>query len=285
MFSNYRNRSLIYNMGYQDRVKPMLDPLYRIPMKSIHGQLLQEDHKQGDILNFVDGVQVGGGMIENMPDTQNISTNDILTGSVDAAKALYTAYQTAKNIATNETFMQAENIVRNTLGSFQNQANPNWRPGFPGERHMVTKTGVSYNYLGPGTHIEERLARKDPPLDGAFGLDAAAQQHDIDYYNATTAQDIRAADKTFLDKVDKTEAGRLSKRLVKGLMKAKMLGEDVGLIGVQQFTDLPNLGKTGEDIKKLDVIGQGAAAMIKKQKGRGRKKDPAARLRKKVLTK
>ena len=51
---------------------------------------------------------------------------------------------------------------------------------------LLTKTGMefhwpSYQYMGPGTHLEKRLARGDP---GINRLDRIAKVHDIDYGKA-----------------------------------------------------------------------------------------------------
>ena len=49
----------------------------------------------------------------------------------------------------------------------------------------------SYNFLGPGTKLEERLQRGDKPINK---LDAAALEHDIAYSKANTSEDYKAAD-------------------------------------------------------------------------------------------
>ena len=48
---------------------------------------------------------------------------------------------------------------------------------------LLTKTGMElhwpgYQYMGPGTHLEKRLARGDP---GINRLDRIAKAHNIDY--------------------------------------------------------------------------------------------------------
>ena len=55
------------------------------------------------------------------------------------------------------------------------------------ELHMRTPTGKKYNYCGPGTKLEERLASKDPKYrDPINNLDSICQKHDIDYSNASS---------------------------------------------------------------------------------------------------
>ena len=43
-----------------------------------------------------------------------------------------------------------------------------------------------YQYMGPGTHLEKRLARGDP---GINRLDRIAKAHDIDYGKAKDLKD------------------------------------------------------------------------------------------------
>ena len=64
-----------------------------------------------------------------------------------------------------------------------------------GELHMRTPTGKKYNYCGPGTKLEERLASNDPKYrDPINNLDAICQKHDIDYSNAKNLKDKHIAD-------------------------------------------------------------------------------------------
>ena len=60
----------------------------------------------------------------------------------------------------------------------------------------LAKTGIEfhwpgYQYMGPGTHLAERLKRGDP---GKSRLDRLVKQHDIDYSRAKTLQDKWKAD-------------------------------------------------------------------------------------------
>ena len=49
---------------------------------------------------------------------------------------------------------------------------------------MRTPTGKKYNYCGPGTKLEERLASNEPKYrDPINNLDSICQKHDIDYSN------------------------------------------------------------------------------------------------------
>ena len=50
--------------------------------------------------------------------------------------------------------------------------------------HTTLRQG--YQYMGPGTHLKKRLARRDP---GINRLDRIAKAHNIDYDKAKTLKD------------------------------------------------------------------------------------------------
>ena len=71
-----------------------------------------------------------------------------------------------------------------------------------GELHMRTPTGKKYNYCGPGTKLEERLASNDPKYrDPINNLDSICQKHDIDYSNAKSLADKHKADDLMLKRI------------------------------------------------------------------------------------
>ena len=71
-----------------------------------------------------------------------------------------------------------------------------------GELHMRTPSGKKYNYCGPGTKLEERLASDDPKYREPINkLDAICQQHDVDYSNARSLSDKHAADDVMLQRI------------------------------------------------------------------------------------
>ena len=71
-----------------------------------------------------------------------------------------------------------------------------------GELHMRTPTGKKYNYCGPGTKLEERLASNDPKVrDPINNLDSICQRHDIAYSRAKNLKDKHAADDIMLDEI------------------------------------------------------------------------------------
>ncbi len=128
--------------------------------------------------------------------------------------------------------------ISNTLSERYNK-NPEWKPGFAGERHAVLPTNFGLtraNYAGPGTKLQTRLARGDKGVDGPYGIDAAAKTHDIDYYNAKSYSDIRKADKKFIKGVRQSTSTGTMKNLAIGAIKAKNFGEDIGILNKDVFS-------------------------------------------------
>jgi len=147
--------------------------------------------------------------------------------------------------------------------------NPNRRPIFPGEKHMILPTKYGYsvaNYAGPGTHLEERLARGDPPVDGPHGIDAAAEKHDIDYAIAKDYHDIEVADEKLIKRVKKAETSLAAKAAVITAVKAKQFGEKVGIISKNYFSGLGDA--TDHTVPTSTLIQSGTG----KGKGKGRKR-------------
>ena len=86
----------------------------------------------------------------------------------------------------------------------------------------LSKTGIEfhwpgYQYMGPGTKLEKRLARGDP---GINRLDRIAKQHDIDYRKAKSLKDKWKADQKMIAKINRLP-GRKTKteNIVKGIMQ------------------------------------------------------------------
>ena len=73
-----------------------------------------------------------------------------------------------------------------------------------GELHMRTPTMKKYNYCGPGTKLEERLASNDPKIrDPINNLDSICQRHDIAYSKVQSLKDKHIADDVMLDETSK----------------------------------------------------------------------------------
>jgi hypothetical protein len=83
------------------------------------------------------------------------------------------------------------------------QKHPNSRPGFPEEKHIWLHTPYGMtraNYAGPGTNVERRIERNDPPINE---IDAVAKKHDISYnQNKGNPEAIRKADIDFINELN-----------------------------------------------------------------------------------
>lgn len=91
----------------------------------------------------------------------------------------------------------------------------------------------SYQYAGPGTKLEKRLARGDP---GKNKLDVACKDHDIAYVTCKDSTSRRKADKVLIKRAFKrvySKDAKLDERavalLVSGLMGAKVGLTKIGL--------------------------------------------------------
>ena len=92
-------------------------------------------------------------------------------------------------------------------------------------QNLLSKTGIEfhwpgYQYLGPGTKLEKRLARGDP---GINRLDKLAKQHDIDYSRAKNLRDKHKADRKMVKEINKFKNKRIPERITKRIMQGKLL--------------------------------------------------------------
>jgi hypothetical protein len=149
------------------------------------------------------------------------------------------------------------------------------RPGFAGEKHAILKLkngkfGVG-NYIGPGTHLVERLKRGDPPRTE---VDKVAQAHDIRYFQAKNSADVRRADNIMLNKVSSIQRNRgdaPQNILQAKLIKAKVLGENLGVLKRDAFSGDPkenakvasaNKGMFDAKLKTLEMGGYGGEKLL-----------------------
>lgn len=219
-------------------------------------------------------------------------------GILDIASSIYNkasqfipkAYQGIKEIGNKGLDLYGSergNKITDFISS-KISSNPNARPGYPGERHVFLNTPYGFtkaNFAGPQTQITKRLVRGDK---GINQIDEAAKIHDIEYNEAKTKQDIRDADNKFIRKVKAAnDSSDLQKSIVVSAIRAKKIGEDVGVLDVESFTKLPGLRGSGfmsdmeldaliQRIKpspgqflKSDAIKQIKKRLSKKQRGKG----------------
>jgi hypothetical protein len=150
---------------------------------------------------------------------------DSIRGALTKGKSLATK---ASELATGEM----GTALRNLLPS----SDENARPGFPGEKHAILKLpngkyGVA-NYMGPGTHLVERLKRgPDPPRTMS---DRVAMAHDIRYGLAKSQADVARADRLMIAKLQDMKKKRQDARqnIEMGLrpIQAKLRAEQFGLV-------------------------------------------------------
>lgn len=178
-----------------------------------------------------------------------------LGAAVESVPLIQTGLKAAKavgELATGELGTAVSNILSEKFNK-----NPNWRPGFAGEAHLVlpTKHGLTRaNFCGPGTHLRARQARGDK---GVSQIDEACKVHDMLYSIAKSSEDVRKADERLIKDIDEaTDAGSAQKAVLKAGIRAKTLGEDIGLFGPETFTKIPGLsgGRYGRGRDLTNIV-------------------------------
>lgn len=147
------------------------------------------------------------------------------------------------NLARGEVGTSVSNMLSRKFNK-----NPNWKPGFPGESHLVLPTSYGLtraNWAGPGTNLEARMARGDLGVDGPRGIDIASKTHDMLYHHAKTKQDIRDADNRLIQEIRDGSQGPKMKSFAVKMLQAKKFGEDTGVFDAETFTKLPQLKGKG----------------------------------------
>lgn len=111
---------------------------------------------------------------------------------------------------------------------------------YAGERHAILKlpdgTYSRGSYMGPGTHIVDRIKSNDKPLTES---DKVAQAHDIRYSMAETAEDAREADNKMIQKIKNIEKEGSDNKW--NTTQAKLIGlktfaEDIGILSKGSFS-------------------------------------------------
>ena len=162
---------------------------------------------------------------------------NIMSNSLSMSKKILEQLPSAIEQVDQVMFGPIGSAVSNTISEYYNK-NPEYQPVSAGEKHLVLPTPYGLtraNFAGPGTHLDKRLARGDRGVDGPLGIDEAARQHDIDYANAKNYNDIRRADTTFINAVDRSNQLPWIKKVVKGAMRAKKFAEDAGIVGKDRY--------------------------------------------------
>jgi len=144
------------------------------------------------------------------------------------------------------------------------------RPLYPGEKHMILKlkngkSGMA-NYMGPNTHVIDRVKRGDP---GRTPADMVAKRHDIDFTLAQEAPNKKAQIKL---------AREADKRMVSSLRKIQKgaHGGDsfrniqAGLRGIEMKMGLENKGLLNPSRFAGDLLKHKPAdsALLKKERAK-----------------
>lgn len=161
-----------------------------------------------------------------------------------------------KGKGVKETFIKVVQKVNDTIDN-NIPPIPEDIPLAPGEMHakkIVRRNGKiqrqNYNYAGPGTQVERRLAQNIQPIDG---IDAAAKQHDIDYTldfqkrmkrgEKVSKQEVQMADRKFVESVKQNKADNpLFATVIPPVFKAKEIAENIGALSHTAFFDPKTTG-------------------------------------------
>lgn len=180
---------------------------------------------------------LGSNIVENEKVIIQSGTGLDVTSSLRYAKDILEEAPKYINQIDTLAFGPIGTSISNKLSEYYNK-NPEWRPGFAGEKHLVLPTNFGLtraNYAGPNTNLNTRLERGDKGVDGPNGIDEAAKKHDIAYATANNYDDIRRADNEFIDDVKNSSQGPMMKKAVISAIKLKQIGEDAGLLDNQRY--------------------------------------------------
>lgn len=138
-----------------------------------------------------------------------------------------------------------------------------------------------YNFLGPGTKLQKRLARGDTPING---LDAAAREHDISYSKTKDTKERNKADLVLADQAwervkakDSSLGERVAAYAVTNAMKLKAkLGMGCGV----KKKPVTKKRKVGAGMKKVGVRKK-KVGVRKKKVGAGARRKPTKKKKKK----
>jgi hypothetical protein len=172
-------------------------------------------------------------------------------------------------------------ILRTGAQALSSISNPLARTGFPGEIHYpftspTTGLPVLGNFCGPGTNISARVKRGDR---GINQVDEVCRQHDIDYsLSGGDPNLVRRADENMITRIDRVESSPHPDvtdrdiKVIRGLIKAKKIGEDLSLLRPGSFgSPDPRDKEMIESMKGTGCSRKIRDDILKQIKGKGRK--------------
>ena len=183
--------------------------------------------------------------------------------------------------------------VAGVANIFRNKENPMSTPSYMGEVRLPLKADYApepfkgkrmlATYAGPGTQVLKRIQLGHKPISL---LDRISQAHDVRYALANTVDDVREADKIFMERLakEKNNLHPAEYKIAKAAFDAKMAAEDLDLLSTRNAILSANAseGYTNADREQMrgvldDLI----------QKGEGKKDSeiaPATRLARSIKT-
>lgn len=184
-------------------------------------------------------------------------------GIMDTMKRLLSKGKAVADKVANFATGDVGTAILNALPS----SDENARPQFAGEKHGILKLpNGKYgraSYMGPGTQIEKRLKRGDPPRTDA---DKVAMAHDIRYAVGRSQDDIRKADnimvKTLKDIEKRKSDNVFNTQIGMRMIQAKILGEKTGVLKHGQLANFGGIDEKDRPmlegkLKELEQQGYG----------------------------
>lgn len=182
------------------------------------------------------------------------------TGFFDTITSIFSTVKDAAPHVVNALSGETATTISNTAHKVFNK-NPEWRPGFPGEKHIPVQTpsGLTRgNFIGPGTNLDARIERGDM---GVAPVDSISRTHDLRYSIAQNVRDIREADKKMVAAVDRVIDTKFNKLAAKRAIQAKMKLEDFG-VNPSRFTSFGNVKDPAKIEKYKQLIQQSGFGII-----------------------
>ncbi len=192
-------------------------------------------------------MQYGSGIVDTI--SAGVTSFGVIAEALDKVK---TVGKVLYDVYGSEKASQLKNVYTKFLDK-----NPEAKTGYGGERHVMLPTQYGWsmgNWCGPGTNVKDRLKRGDIGVDGLRGIDMQCKKHDLEYTKAKTIKDIRNADTNLVRNIDKSTGKSYMKRSIKALLRAKMLGEDVGILDPKSFTTFPSMEGEGKHHKMKNLL-------------------------------
>lgn len=151
-------------------------------------------------------------------------------------------------------------------------------PEYEGEKHARFNKNESYNFLGPGTALEQR--RKNPKNKDDFipknSLDSAAKKHDLSYEKLNnelvkkkiTVKEaielVNQADEEFLDDLKKIKGFDLNKIAAAKAIFLKNFLENKNILDRSVFSINDDRQEEYDENESLDMSGKGQMILGKK---------------------